>query len=82
MVEALKCCQYFEPGAVNEWTFREGGYNGSCQRLKAVPDSSFNGFLFASTLSSHDVDGTVKQQTSAATKLANSGEKNGSFLTK
>lgn len=49
-----------------------GKNNGSHQHHKATADSSLNGFLSASTLSSHDVDGIVKQKSSATKQVLNS----------
>lgn len=58
-----------EPDAVNGLYLIGGENNGSCQHHKAMSDSSFNGILATSTLTSHDVSRILKQKTESTTKL-------------
>lgn len=58
-----------EPGAVNGLYLMGGENNGSCQHHKAMSDSSFNGIVATSTLTSHDVSRILKQKTESTTKL-------------
>lgn len=58
-----------EPGAVNGLYLMGGENNGSCQHHKAMSDSSFNGILATSTLTSHDVSRILKRKTESTTKL-------------
>lgn len=58
-----------EPGTVNGSYLMGGEDNGSCQHHKAMSDSSSNGILSASTLTSHDISRILKQQKESTTKL-------------